>query len=216
MEGFRRTVSGGLRQIAFLLVPAAVVSAVLAEPIIRILYQHGKWHPADTPVVAGALAAFSAGLVFIGAMLLLNRAFFSLQSNWLPTAIALGNLFLNGVLDLAFYRFGVWGIALSTALCNVAGTWALVVLLRRRLGRIDGGALASSVTRIAVASAVAGGIAIVLWRPLDGALGRSFPAQVVSVGVPLLAAVGGYLASCRLLQVEELNTLVALTRRFRG
>jgi putative peptidoglycan lipid II flippase len=216
MEGFRRTVSGGLRQIAFLLVPAAVVSAVLAEPIIRILYQHGKWHPADTPVVAGALAAFSAGLVFNGAMLLLNRAFFSLQSNWLPTAIALGNLFLNGVLDLAFYRFGVWGIALSTALCNVAGTWALVVLLRRRLGRIDGGALASSVTRIAVASAVAGGIAIVLWRPLDGALGRSFPAQVVSVGVPLLAAVGGYLASCRLLQVEELNTLVALTRRFRG
>jgi putative peptidoglycan lipid II flippase len=213
LDGFRRTVSGGLRQIAFLLVPAAVVSAVLAGPIIRILYQHGQWHPADTPVVAGALAAFSAGLVFNGAMLLLNRAFFSLQSNWLPTTIALGNLFLNGLLDLAFYRFGVWGIPLSTALCNVAGTWALLVLLRRRLGRIDGGALASSVTRVTVAAAVAGGIAVVLWRPLDGALGRSFPAQVVSLGIPLLAATGAYLASCRLMQVEELNVLVSLVRR---
>ena len=216
LNGFRTTVGSGLRQITFLLVPTAVVSAVLAEPIIRILYQHGHWRPQDTPVVAGALAAFSAGLVFNGAMLLLNRAFFSLQSNWLPTAIALGNLFLNGVLDLAFYRFGVWGIPLSTAVCNVAGAWALLALLRRRLGGIEGGTLASSVTRIAVASAVAGGIAIVLWRPLDHALGRSFPAQVVSVGVPLLAAVGGYLASCRLLQVEELNVLVALTRRLRG
>jgi putative peptidoglycan lipid II flippase len=216
MDSFRRTVGGGLRQIAFLLAPAAVVSAVLAEPIIRILYQHGAWHPADTPVVAGALAAFSAGLVFNGAMLLLNRAFFSLQSNWLPTAIALGNLFLNGLLDLVFYRFGVWGIPLSTALCNVAGTWALLVLLRRRLGRIEGGALASSVSRIAVASALAGGIGIVLWRPLDHALGRSFGAQVVSLGVPLLAATGAYLASCRLLQVEELNVLTALARRLRG
>jgi peptidoglycan biosynthesis protein MviN/MurJ (putative lipid II flippase) len=129
--------------------------------------------------------------------------------------IALGNLFLNGVLDLAFYRFGVWGIPLSTAVCNVAGTWALLAMLHRRLGRIEGGALASSVARIAVAAAVAGGVALVLWRPLDHALGRSFPAQVVSLGAPLLAAIGVYLASCRLLQVEELAALASLRARFR-
>ena len=46
MRGFADTVSNGLRQIAFLLVPAAVVSAVLAEPIIRILFQRGQWHAA--------------------------------------------------------------------------------------------------------------------------------------------------------------------------
>jgi putative peptidoglycan lipid II flippase len=215
MSGFRATVSSGLRQIAFLLIPTAAVSAVLAEPIIRILYQHGHWHPHDTPVVAGALAAFSAGLLFNGEMLLLNRAFFSLQSNWIPTTIALGNLFLNALLDIALYRVGVWGIALSTAICNVAGTWALLVLLRRRLGRIDGGALVSSTVRIAVAAAVAGGIARILWHALDDALGRSFPAQVVSVGVPLAAATAAYLIACRLLQVGELQALTSLTRRLR-
>ena len=52
-------------------------------------------------------------------MLMLNRAFFSLQSNWMPTAIALGNLFLNAILDFAFYRVGVWGIPLATAVCNL-------------------------------------------------------------------------------------------------
>jgi putative peptidoglycan lipid II flippase len=215
LSGFRATVSSGLRQIAFLLVPTAVVSAVLAEPIIRILYQHGQWHPQDTPVVAGALAAFSAGLLFNGEMLLLNRAFFGLQSNWIPTTIALGNLFLNALLDLALYRVGVWGIALGTAICNVAGTWALLVLLRRRLGRIDGGALVSATVRIVVAAAVAGGIARILWLALDDALGRSFPAQVVSVGVPLAAAAVAYLAACRLLQIGELQALAALTRRLR-
>ena len=44
MDGFRATVSTGLRQIAFLLIPAAVVSAVLAEPIVRILFQRGAFH----------------------------------------------------------------------------------------------------------------------------------------------------------------------------
>ena len=155
MDAFRSTVGTGLRQIAFLLVPTAIVSAVLAEPIIRILFQHGHWRPEDTPVVADALAAFSAGLVFNGAMLMLNRAFFSLQSNWVPTAIALGNLFLNALLDFAFYRVGVWGIPLATAVCNVAGAWALIVLLRRRLGRIDGGALASATIRVLIGGALA-------------------------------------------------------------
>jgi putative peptidoglycan lipid II flippase len=215
MDGFRATVSTGLRQIAFLLVPAAVVSAVLAEPIVRILFQRGHFTPAQTPGVAHCLAAFSAGLVFNGAMLMLNRAFFSLQSNWLPTTIALGNLFLNAVLDYAFYRLGVWGIPLGTAVCNVAAAWALVVVLRRRLGRVDGGAIAQTVARVAVASAAVAGVAWIVWRPLDAALGRSFGAQVVSLGAALVAAMLTYLVGCRALGVRELETLLSLRDRLR-
>src|SRR5918994_964613 len=90
-EAFRNTVGLGLRQIAFLLVPASVAFAVLAEPIVRLLYQRGEFGPHETDVVAGALAAFSLGLTFNGAMLMLNRAFFGLQAPWIPTWVALGN-----------------------------------------------------------------------------------------------------------------------------
>jgi putative peptidoglycan lipid II flippase len=216
MAGFRQTVSNGLRQIAFLLIPAAVVSAVLAGPIIRILFQRGAWHPPQTPVVAAVLAAFSAGLVFNGAMLMLNRAFFSLQSNWIPTAVALGNLFLNVILDVALYHVGAWGIALSTAICNVAGTAALLVLLRRRLGRFDGRAIAVTVTKVVVASAAVAVVAWFVWSPLDSALGRSFPAQVVSLGLALAASVGAYLGACRVLRVRELQVLLSLRSRLRS
>jgi putative peptidoglycan lipid II flippase len=195
-----------------LLIPAAAVSAVLAEPIIRILFQHGHWNPANTPTVAGALAAFSAGLVFNGAMLLLNRAFFSLQSNWVPTVIALGNLFLNAILDIAFYRLGVWGIPLGTAVCNVAAAWALLMLLHRRIGRLDGGETSRTVARVALASAVVAGVSYAVWRPLDAALGRSFGAQVVSLGLALAAAVGVYYVGCRALRVQELESIRRLRR----
>jgi len=215
MDGFRRTVSAGLRQIAFLLVPAATVSAVLADPIIRILFQRGAWHAVQTPVVADVLAAFSAGLVFNGAMLMLNRAFFSLQSNWVPTAIALGNLFLNAILDAALYRVGAWGIALATAICNIAGTAALLVLLRRRIGRFEGAAIAATTMKVVLVSAAVAAVAWFVWHPLDSALGRSFPAQVVSLGLALAASIGVYLAGCRLLDVKELEVLLSLRSRLR-
>ncbi len=213
LRAFADQVSGGIRQIAFLLAPTAVVSAVLAEPIIRILYQRGHWHPAQTPVVAGALAAFSAGLVFNGCMLMLNRAFFSLQSNWIPTWVALGNLGLNAILDFAFYRFGTWGIPLATAVCNVVSTAVLVVLLRTQLGRIGGTAIAGALGKIVVASALVAPAAYIVWRPLDSVLGRSFPGQAVSLGAALAAAGVTYYLACRALKVREMQALLSLKSR---
>jgi putative peptidoglycan lipid II flippase len=214
-EGFRHTVALGLRQIAFLLVPASVVSAVLAEPIVRLVYQRGGFTPSQTHVVAAALAAFALGLTFNGTMLMLNRAFFSLQSNWIPTVVALANLGLNAALDAAFYRFGIWGIPLSTSLVNIAGSAALLVLLRRRLGRIEFGETGRSFALVCVASAALAAACYPVWRGLDAVVGRSFGGQVVSVGGALLGGALVYLVSCRLLRVRELDALLSLRARLR-
>jgi putative peptidoglycan lipid II flippase len=212
---FRRTVSLGLRQIAFLLVPASVVVAVLAEPIVRLLYQRGAFSPHQTTVVADALAAFSLGLIFNGAMLMLNRAFFSLQSNWVPTLVALANLGINAALDAAFYRLGIWGIPLSTSFVNVAGAATLFLLLRRRVGGIDGRAIASSSARIVVASAVAGGVAFGVWAGLDALAGRTLAGQLASVLPALAAGTVVYFGACRALKVREMQALLSLRGRSR-
>lgn len=212
---FRNTVGLGLRQIAFMLIPASAVSAVLAEPITRLVYQRGEFDAVQTPVVAGALAAFSAGLFFNGTMLLLNRAFFSLQSNWIPTLVALGNLSVNAGLDAVFYRFGTWGIPLATSIANIAGTIALFFLLRRRLGRLELRETADSIMRIVLASAAVAGASFGIWYGLDQALGRSFLGQLGSVGTALVVGVAVYLVCCRALQVRELGALLALRSRLR-
>jgi len=186
---------------------------VLAEPIVRLLYQRGEFQAHQTHVVAGALAAFAAGLTFNGTMLMLNRAFFSLQSPWIPTAVALGNLGLNAVLDAAFYRLGVWGIPLSTTFVNMAGTAALLELLRRRLGRIEFGETAGAFVKIVAASAVLAVVSYGVWRGLDEGLGRSTWAQIVSLGLAILGGVAAYALACRTLGVRELRALLSLRRR---
>jgi putative peptidoglycan lipid II flippase len=215
VDGFRRTVSTGLRQIAFLLVPASVVFAVLAEPIVRLVYQRGEFTPDQTPIVASALAAFSLGLAFNGSMLLLNRAFFGLQAPKVATFVAAGNLVLNSLLYVALYRVGVWGVPLAISLANIAGAVALVLLLRRRVGDVELERVVRALVRIVVASAVLGAVAYGLWWVLDDAAGRSVPGQLLSVGGSLASGTAAYLATCRLLGVREIDTLLSLRARFR-
>jgi putative peptidoglycan lipid II flippase len=207
LDGFRATVSTGLRQIGFLLIPASLVSAVLAEPIVRLVYERGKFTPADVTVVAGCLAAFSLGLVFNGWMLMLTRGFYSLQANWLPTGIAIGTLVLNAVLDAVLYRVGVWGLPLATSLVNMVGAGLLIVFLRRRVGRVDLGRVVDAVARVTLASVALAAAAFVLWWGLDRALGRSLGAQIGSLGVALTVGIAVYLVACRMLRVRELAAL---------
>jgi putative peptidoglycan lipid II flippase len=209
-DGFKRTVATGLRLITFFLVPASVAAAVLATPIVRLLYQHGAFTASQTPVVAASLAAFALGLTFNGTMLMLNRGFFSLQAPWIPTWVAVGNLGLNALLDAVFYRFGIWGIPLSTSLVNIAGTAALLYFFRRRMGRFGLGETARTFVLVCVASAVLAAVGWGIWYLLDAALGRSLPAQVVSLGLGLVLGFAAFFGLCRLLGVRELETMLRL------
>jgi putative peptidoglycan lipid II flippase len=211
-NGFRHTVSTGLRLICFLLLPASAAAAVLATPIVRLLYQHGNFNAHDTPIVAASLAAFALGLTFNGTMLMLNRGFFSLQAPWIPSWVALGNLGLNAVLDAVFYRFGIWGIPLSTSLVNIAGTAALLYFFRRRMGGFELKDAFRSFALVTVASAVLAAVGWWVWHLLDSGLGRSLPAQIVSLGAGLALGYAAFFGACRLLGVRELETLTRLRR----
>jgi putative peptidoglycan lipid II flippase len=213
MPAFARTLDTGLRQIGFLLIPAGVVSAVLAEPIVRLVYQRGEFTADQTPVVAGALAAFSLGLVFNGWMLMLNRAYYGLQSNWPPTLVALGNLALNTVLILWLYRYGVWGIPLATSLANLAGAVALLLLIRPRAPLPAPRATAGAIARMVVAAGALAVASFGAWFVLDELLGRSLGGQLVSVGAGLVCGALAYLGVCRLLGLRELRALRELRSR---
>ncbi|MCC6223915.1 MAG: murein biosynthesis integral membrane protein MurJ [Thermoleophilia bacterium] len=212
-DGFLDTVSLGVRQIGFLLVPASAIGAALSVPIVRVLYERGAFGADETTVVGHALAAFLLGLTFNGMMLMLNRAFFSLQQPWVPTWVALGNLFVNAGLDLAFYRLGIWGLPLATAVVNVVAATALFVILRRRLGRLDARAIAASYARVLPAAAAAAGVAWGVYAGLDGPLGRALGAQVVAVGAAVGAATVAYLVLARLLGIREVGALLSLVGR---
>jgi putative peptidoglycan lipid II flippase len=210
MPGFRRQIDEGLRLIGFLLIPASLVSAALAVPITRIVYERGAFTADDTEIVAQCLAAFSIGLVFNGWMLMLTRGFYALQSNWAPTLVALGSLLLNVLLNAGFYRLGVWGLPLATSLSNVVGVVALLVLMRRRTGFDHPRATAVALLRILALSVVATAAAWGAWLAADELLGPGSLGGLVAVALALGVATVAYLGLAGLFRVREVGALRAL------
>src|SRR5205823_2344070 len=130
----RRTMANGVRQVMLLLIPSAVVMAVLAEPITRLVYQRGAFGTHATDLVSTAMVWWSISLPFQGVSLLFSRTFFSLQRPWETTGLSFLNLVVNATLAAALHGpLGLGGIVLGT----VVGTIAMCVsqgwILRGRL-----------------------------------------------------------------------------------
>ena len=184
-ENLRATMANGMRQIVFVLLPAAAAVLVLSEPMIRLVYQRGEFTPEQTALVATALFWFAFSLPTNGLFLLLTRTFFSLQRPWVPTSIAAGNLVMTAVGALALYHLGVGGIVAATAIATTISVVAQCVILRRVFGGLELGRLLDAGFRIAIASAALAAVSFGIWDVLDGALGRGLVGQIVSLGVGL-------------------------------
>jgi putative peptidoglycan lipid II flippase len=214
VDGLRGSAANGVRQICLLLIPAAVLSFVLAEPITRLIYEHGAFGPSSTELVASALVWFSFSLPLNGANLLLTRTFFSFQRPWLPTAMAALNVAVNVAVSAALYApLGIPGIVIGTLAGNVVMTAGQVYYLRRELRGFEGRRTIAAVARMLVASALLGVVAYLCWWWLDGALGRGLFAQVVSVGAGCLAGVAAYAVAVAALRIPEGRQLWALLSR---
>jgi putative peptidoglycan lipid II flippase len=212
-ENLRATMANGMRQILFVLVPAAAAVLVLSEPMIRLVYQRGEFTAADTTLVATALFWFAFSLPTNGLFLLLTRTFFSLQRPWVPTAIAAGNLVLTALGSLALYHLGVGGIVAATAIATTTSVVAQCVVLRRILNGLELRNLLSAGIRIVLAAAALAAVSWGVWDVLDGQLGRGLLGQIVSLGLGL--GLGGltYVAAAKLLRIAELEQILRLLRR---
>jgi putative peptidoglycan lipid II flippase len=183
-----------MRQINLLLIPAAAFLMVLATPVVRLIYQHGHvFNARSTHLTSIALFWFAVSLPFGGVNLLLTRTFFALKRPWIPTGLAALNIVVDIVVSVGLYRpLGIAGLVIGTAIANMVMTALQLRRLRAGFnGQLEGRQTTMITARIAVASALLAAVSWVVWFLLDRLLGRSVPAQIVSVGAA--AAVGGYI-----------------------
>jgi putative peptidoglycan lipid II flippase len=207
----RRTMANGVRQIALLLIPSAVIMAVLAEPITRLVYERGEFDAAATDLVAEAMLWWAISLPFQGVSLLYSRTYFSLQKPWTTTALAGLNLVVNAIAAAALYKpFGVAGIVIGTVIGTVGMTVAQGILLRPDLGGIEGRQTLAAGGYMLVAAALLGILSWATWSLLDDALGRALLAQAVSVGAAIAVGLAAYAATVRAMDLDEARQIQRL------
>ena len=167
-EGMKKTFIFALRIVSFITIPAAVGLVILREPIVQVLFQHGRFVAESTRLTARALLYYSMGLPAFAAVKLIVSAFYSTQDTRTPVRVGVISLLANVLLNVIFlfYFFAKLkngGPALASALAGYLNVFALFVIFRLRFGRLGTGQIAASLAKIAVCSSAMG---VVCWGAL--------------------------------------------------
>jgi putative peptidoglycan lipid II flippase len=169
LDEMRSSLAATLRGVLLLAVPATIGLILLRVPLVTVIYQRHEFTASSVELVAWALLWYAVGLVGHSLMEIVSRAFYALHDTKTPVMVGIAAMTLNLVFSLLFStlftRLG-WmphgGLALANSTATALETAGLIVLMRRRLGGIQG----SSIWRAALKASFAAvlmGAAVIFW-----------------------------------------------------
>lgn len=216
MEAFREHVVEGLRLALFLTLPAAVGLALLAEPVIGMLYERGAFTAADTAQTALALQGYALGLAAYACIKVMTPTFYALDVPRVPVAVSLGGIVLNICLNTLFIwhlGLGIVGLPLSVSLVALLNMAQLALSLRLRLGPLGAGAIWVFAGKMLVA---VGLMTLVVWGVQHAAtplMGGGFVGRAGLLAVVIPLGAGVYAVVAYALRMEELAEVLGVLRR---
>lgn len=160
-EKFRSTLIQGLGYLSFINLLAGALLLGLAEPIVRLLFEGGRFHASDTPGVAMALRFLAPGLVAFSGTNILARAFYAVGDTRIPMQISIFCLSVNVILSVLFaLPFQAAGLAFANTLTSSLNAALLLYALRRKFPKLDVHRLGREVRTVAVGAL---GTAMIAW-----------------------------------------------------
>jgi putative peptidoglycan lipid II flippase len=217
----RETLGSAMRLVAFLNVPSAVGLAVLALPIISMIYEHGRFAEPDAAATASALVCYALGLYAYSGVKVLAPAFYALDQPRVAVAGSVAGMVANVALNVALWPvLGHRGVALGTSVAAWVNFLILLFAFRRLHGGLAGPSLTRQLGRVLLACVP---MAVAAKATLEGAAQlclhaevRGLPRQLLVGLVPVVVGAAVYLAAARVLRLPELEELVSALRRRRG
>jgi putative peptidoglycan lipid II flippase len=216
LPSLKSTLSATLRLVFLMTAPAALWLAVMAVPVIALLYQHGRFGPLDTARTAGALVMYCVGLPAFAAVGVLTRTFYALGNTRTPVQASFVSVALNLGLNLLFIGplrvlgLGHMGLALATSVTAVANLIQLAWYLRRRVGPLEGRRLLNTLWRVTASAAFAALLCAIALRLVGPHVPQGWAGDALEVaGGLVLALVSGY-GAMKVFRVEELGTVESL------
>ncbi len=207
MEGFKSTFSSAARSLALVALPASAGLVILCEPIVRIIFEHGRFDAYSTEITRTALYFYAFGLLSCCVIKLLVNAFYAMQDTRTPVKTMLLSVALNVILCLVLMRpLKIGGLTLASTLSATVNVGALYFLLRKKVGPMDERRILGSLLKIFAAATLMGMFSYLFDRfVLEANLAQPvfFQAILLFLGIALSILV--YLGSAWAFKVEEIN-----------
>ncbi len=215
---FREILGGGGRLVVFLTLPCAVGLAILAHPIISVLYERLEFKAYETIATAAALKWYAVGLVFYALIKVVQPAFTAIGHRFVPMIVALISIGVNAALNSYFVFVLRWDhtwLAFTTAVVACANCTILYAMLTRIAGGLEGRKLLATLARLVVPVAALGLVSWVGWHFVMQEGWREFGTlrRCTTLGLTITAAGTAYMLLAHLLKVEEAKQFMDIARR---
>ena len=214
---FRSELARGMRLAFLMTIPASVGLMMLAEPIISVLYQHGRFGAYETAESAGALRFYAIGLCGYAALKVLVNAFYAIDRRKTPMLVSVVAVALNLALNWYFTVHRHWGhrgLAFSTACVATSNFLILYLLMRAHLGRLESRAMAVLLGKVALASAV---LCVVAWAGAHLLLAdwavQPFGPKAASLLLVIAAGAAAFFLCAHALRIGEVRDIFAAVGR---
>ena len=214
---FRTALAHSVRLVLLLTIPAAIGLMILAEPIIQLIYQHGRFTHYATIQTAAALRFYAIGLAGYSADKVLAPAFYALDKRHLPMFVSLTSIAVNFTLNWFFtyqLHLGHRGLALSTSIVAITNFFFLYSMMRHYAKRLETGTMLLTVGKLLLAGLV---LAVICWLASNFFFMR-YPLapgwqNAVVMLVTICCGASAFFSAAYLLRVAEMHDLVELVRR---
>ena len=213
------TLASSIRLSAFINLWACFACVALAEPVIRIIYQHGRFGIADTLATTSVLRAYSIGLVFYALIKILGPAFYALEDTKVPVKASIISIVVAIVLSLALIKpFGYICLPFSSSMAAIVNAGFLFFVLQKRVGGFGKYSLISGLIKILISTAISGaatyysyiGFVGYMASVLPNYAAGTFVNSAVSMCVGGIAGLIALYVISRLLHVEEADRAAEL------
>ena len=213
---YRETLGRGLRMVLLLIVPAAVLLWTLGEPLVRLLFEHNEFKPADTVQVVGALDIYVVGMIFAAVDYPLNFAFYARQNSTLPAIV--------GIISVGFYLSAAWalmgplgylGLVWADTVKQISHALIMIALISWQVGMHKEG-LGKGILWIGLAGLGAGVLAWGVAQGFDELLAAGLAHDVALLLVAGGSALACYVLILRWARLPELVTIGAWLRQRLG
>lgn len=218
MDEYRRDLARFMRCTLLLSLPSTVICMALATPIMRLLFEAGRFGAADTAATGAVLFWSSFGIAPLSLSYIAARGFYAMHETRTPLWVGVATGLFSIALALAVYRpFGVAGLAAALSASAIFNGVALTWLLRRRVGPLEGRKMLSMLTKVGAASAALGLVCYFGSGAVERWLGpEGFTAKAAICLGPLAVGLVLFFGLCVILRVEDLQTATNLViSRFR-
>jgi putative peptidoglycan lipid II flippase len=211
-----RTVARGIALMLMVNIPATFGLVALADDIVRLLFEHGRFLPADTAATAAALQCYAIGLVGYSTARIASPVFYALGESRTPVLLSTASIGVNVLLSLLLVRsLGFRGLALATALAALVNGVGSLLLLRKRLGGFDERRLALTLGKTLVATlAMTAAVLSIVHGLSTIAPGGGVPLEAFRVFAAIAGGLVVLACGAKLLRISEFDEMVAemLTR----